>query len=65
MLNRAHRQSVPRLEADYVATPKNGIVAGLRDRPDLQRIHHGSARHAIEPVELWGDASWIHLRKGR
>ena len=56
MMSRAHQQSVPRLEADYIATAKNVIVADLHDRPDLQRINDGEP---VELWELWGHGSGI------
>jgi predicted enzyme involved in methoxymalonyl-ACP biosynthesis len=64
MLHRVDRQSVRRLEADYIPTAKNSIVAGLYDRLGLQRIGHNSAstRYRLEPVTKVELPSWITLK---
>src|SRR3984893_15149074 len=52
MLRRAHRQNVRRLEAEYIPTARNSIVASLYHRLGLQRIEHNSSltRYRLEPV---------------
>ena len=63
MVNRAHRQRFRKVEAEYRATPKNAIVAGLYDKFGLQRIHQNSSstRYRLDPVELRAFPSWIVL----
>jgi len=63
-LRRVDRQSVRRLEAEYIPTAKNGIVAGLYDRLGLQRIEHNSSstRYLLEPVAIVESPSWIALK---
>jgi len=63
MVNRANRQSVRKLEAEYLATAKNGIVAGLYDRLGLQRIKQNSSStwYRSELVRPYPFPSWIKL----
>jgi FkbH-like protein len=63
MVNRANRQSVRKLEAEYLATAKNGIVAGLYDRLGLQRIKQNSSStwYRLELVRQYPFPSWIKL----
>lgn len=62
-VNRANRQNVQKLEAEYLATAKNGIVADLYDRLGLQRIKQNSSstRYQLEPVKVCAFPSWINL----
>src|SRR5437762_10175145 len=64
MLRRVDRQSIQRLEAEYIPTAKNNIVAGLYDRLGLQRIEHNSSstRYLLEPVTSVEFPSWIALK---
>ncbi len=66
MMLRAHRQSIRRLEATYISTPKNGIVADLYDRFGLQRIGHDSSstQYVLEPVAPVKSPSWITSKNG-
>jgi FkbH-like protein len=66
MLKRVDRQHVRRLEAEYIATPKNSIVSNLYDRLGLQRIEHdqGLTRYAMEPVVPAHPPSWIASENG-
>jgi predicted enzyme involved in methoxymalonyl-ACP biosynthesis len=66
MMLRAHRQSIRRLEATYISTPKNGIVADLYDRLGLQRIGHDSSstQYVLEPVAPVKSPSWITSKNG-
>jgi FkbH-like protein len=63
MVNRANRRSVRKLEAEYLATAKNGIVADLYDRLGLQRIEQNSSStcYRLEPVRHYSFPSWINL----
>jgi FkbH-like protein len=65
MLGRANRQSVRRLEAEYIPTARNSIVASLYDRLGLQRIEHNSSstRYRLEPVTKVEFPQWITLNK--
>jgi FkbH-like protein len=64
MLRRVDRQGVRRLEAEYIPTAKNSIVAGLYDRLGLQRIEHNSSstRYLLEPVTSIEFPTWIALK---
>ena len=64
MSRRVNRQSVRRLEAEYIPTAKNSIVAGLYDRLGLQRLEHNSSstRYLLEPVTIAEFPSWISLK---
>ena len=65
MSRRADRQSVRRLEAEYIPTAKNSIVAGLYDRLGLRRLEHNSSstRYLLEPVAIVEFPSWISLKE--
>ena len=62
-LERARQQKVRRLEAEYIATAKNAIVAELYDRLGLQRIRqdNGSIYYCLEPIAVPILPSWIRL----
>ena len=66
MMLRAHRQNTRRVEAAYIATPKNGIVADLYDRLGLKRTGHDSSstQYALEPVAPVTWPSWITSNNG-
>ena len=63
LMNRAHRPRVGKLEAEYLATAKNGIVSSLYDRLGLQRTEQNSSstRYQLEPVEPYPFPTWIGL----
>jgi FkbH-like protein len=63
MVNRAHRESIRKLEAEYRVTAKNEIVADLYERLGLQCIVQNSltTRYRLEPVEPRPFPSWIVL----
>ena len=64
LVSRARRQNVRRLEAEFIPTAKNGIVAGLYDRLGLQRIDHdnSSTRYVLEPlIEMESPPSMVVL----
>jgi len=63
MLRRALRQDVQRIEAAYIPTAKNSIVAGLYDRLGFRRIGHnsGSTCYLLEPVTFVESPPWIAL----
>jgi FkbH-like protein len=63
LVNQANRQKVKKLEAEYLATAKNGIVADLYDRLGLQRIKQNSSstRYQLEPVRDYPFVPWINL----
>jgi FkbH-like protein len=66
MVKRAHQQRVRRLEAEYLPTAKNGIVARLYDRLGLQRIEHDSSvtRYVLESLVSVEPPSWIVSENG-
>jgi FkbH-like protein len=63
-LRRANRQNVRRLEAEYIPTAKNNIVANLYDRLGLQRVDQNSSstRYVSEPVPVVEFPSWIAVK---
>jgi FkbH-like protein len=64
MLRRAKRQNVRQLEAEYIPTARNSIVASLYDRLGLERIEHNSSstRYRLEPVTKVEFPPWLTLR---
>jgi FkbH-like protein len=64
MLRRAHGQGVHRIEAQYILTAKNAIVANLYDRLGLRRVgqNSDSIRYLLEPVTVVESPSWIVLK---
>ncbi len=64
LINRANRQGVRRLEADYIATAKNSIVSDLYERFGLKRIEEeGPSRHySLEPVLPIDPPLWIEVK---
>jgi FkbH-like protein len=63
LMNQVNRQKVQKLEAEYLVTAKNGIVADLYDRLGLQRIKQNSSstRYQLEPVRDYPFVPWINL----
>jgi FkbH-like protein len=63
-LRRANRQNVRRLEAEYIRTARNNIVATLYDRLGLQRVEQSSfsTHYVLEPVTHIQAPSWITLK---
>jgi FkbH-like protein len=62
-LQRARQQKVRRLEAEYIATAKNAVVAELYDRLGLERVRHdnGSIYYCLDPIAVPIFPSWIRL----
>ena len=62
-LEQARQQEVKKLEAEYIATAKNAIVAEIYDRFGLQRIRHneGSIYYCLEPIAAPAFPSWIRV----
>ncbi len=67
MIDRAARQGIRKLEAEYRATAKNGIVAELYDRLGLQRVEQSpdSVRYQLAPVERRPFPSWMVVTNQR
>ena len=65
LMERASQAGVRKVLAQYLATPKNAIVAKLYDRFGLQPIEQGpsSTRYILEPVEPRPRPAWIHIKK--
>jgi FkbH-like protein len=63
-LRRVDRQNVRRLEAEYIPTARNDIVANLYDRLGLQCIERSSSstRYVSEPVPVVEFPSWIAVK---
>lgn len=64
MVSRAQQQQVRRLEAEYIVSPKNSIVARLYDRLGLrQRTEEpGGTKYELNPLEAYPFPSWITCR---
>jgi FkbH-like protein len=63
-LRRVDRPNVRRLEAEYIPTARNDIVANLYDRLGLQPIERSSSstRYVSEPVPVVEFPSWIAVK---
>ena len=61
VVNCAYRKGIRKLEAEYVATAKNGLVADFYDKLGLQRVGgNGSVRrYELTPVEPRSFPLWI------
>ena len=61
VVNCAHRKGIRKLEAEYVATAKNGLVADFYDKLGLHRVGgNGSIRrYELTPVEPCSFPLWI------
>jgi len=62
VVNTAHRKGIRKLEAEYVATAKNGLVADFYDKLGLHRVGgNGSIRrYELAPVEPCSFPAWIN-----
>jgi FkbH-like protein len=67
LIDRARAQKVRSLEATYIATSKNAIVARLYDRLGLERVMNTaeSVTYRLEPVTAKAWPSWIVNERGR
>jgi FkbH-like protein len=68
LISRAIEQKVQKLEALYIPTAKNAIVADLYDRFGLQRVEASSSatRYVLEPIPPATWPSWIlNKRNGK
>ena len=67
LVERANEAGIHKVFAEYLPTPKNGIVANLYDRFGLQRLEHNpsSTRYVLEPIEVQPPPGWIHLTKNK
>jgi FkbH-like protein len=65
LVERANEAGIHKVLAEYLPTPKNGIVARLYDRFGLQRLEHSlnSTRYVLESIEVQQPPAWIHLTK--
>jgi FkbH-like protein len=65
VVNRAHWEKARRLEAEYRATPKNGMVANLYERLGLQCLkkNGSTATYQLEPVLPRDFPSWIVVKE--
>ena len=63
MLQRAHDQKVQRIEAEYIRTARNAIVAGLYDRFGLRCFRGDSSltKYILEPVNAVKPPSWTSM----
>jgi len=63
MLHRAGDQNVHRLEAEYIRTARNAIVADLYDRFGLRRVREDPAltSYILAPVNAVKPPSWISM----
>ena len=60
-VNRARRQGTRKLQAEYIATGKNGIVANLYEQLGLRRVSQNTevTRYELHPVEERSFPCWI------
>ena len=67
LVERANEAGIHKVFAEYLPTPKNGIVANLYDRFGLQRLEHNpsSTRYVLEKIEVQPPPGWIHLTKNK
>jgi FkbH-like protein len=65
VVNRAHREKARRLEAEYRATPKNGMVANLYARLGLQCLKRNGSKagYRLEPLQPRDFSSWIVVKE--
>ena len=65
IVNRAHRAKARRLEAEYRATPKNGMVANLYERLGLQCLkkNGSTAMYQLQPIQTRDFPSWIVINE--
>ena len=63
MVRAAHSQGVQKLEAEYIATARNGMAAEFYDQLGLTRINKDSSvtRYQLQPVELQSPPAWIAI----
>ena len=63
MVQRAARQGFQKLQAEYIATAKNGMVADLYDQLGLTQVSqcHLITRYELEPVKPISFPPWISL----
>jgi len=64
-LEQARQQEMRRLEAEYIATAKNAIVAELYARLGLQRVRHdnGLTYYCLEPIAAPVFPSWMKVEQ--
>jgi FkbH-like protein len=64
MVNTAHRKGIRKLEAEYVATAKNTLVADFYGKLGLHRVGgNGSVRrYELSPIEPCSFPSWIRTK---
>jgi FkbH-like protein len=67
LLRRAGQLGVDRIEAAYIATPRNAIVSGLYDRLGLKPVANSpeAVRYQLEPVKPGVWPSWITDKTAR
>lgn len=63
IVNQAHGQGVQELEAEYIATAKNGMVADFYDQLGLTRVNKDSSvtRYQMQPVKRLSFPRWIAI----
>jgi FkbH-like protein len=65
LLERATHAGIDKVLAEYLATPKNAIVAKVYDRFGLQPLEEGpsSTRYILEPIKVRPAPAWIKIKK--
>ena len=65
VVNTAHRKGIRKLQAEYVATARNGPVADFYDKLGLQSVGgNGSVRrYQLTPIEPRSFPAWIDTRR--
>ena len=65
MLEKASRHQIKRVEAEYIRTEKNALVAGLYDRLGLRRNYENGSvtSYVVEPLKVMKPPSWISVKQ--
>ena len=65
MLEKASRHQIKRVEAEYIRTKKNALVADLYDRLGLRRTYENGSvtSYVLEPLNVMKPPSWISVKQ--
>ena len=65
MLEKASRHQIKRVEAEYIRTEKNGLVADLYDRLGLRRTYENGSvtSYVLEPLKVMKPPSWTSVKQ--
>jgi len=65
MLERTSNHQIKQVEAEYIRTEKNGLVADLYDRLELRRNYENGSvtSYMLEPLKVMKPPSWISVKQ--